>query len=159
MIVYRYTTKEEIIKFLNGEMNEVGSVYKGKIENNTHHYKLGERYVHFFKNLRQINVLRKYKKYQKDMYVAKFNIPLLTLAKCSGKGYYDARGYDVYIETLKEFAVPSELLKKEFFVSCIKDDIVAYSAQDLNLKLIEFENKFNKSCNYFNEYDNNLENV
>ena len=121
MRVYRYMCEEELASILDGSMNRVGTT---KINNasNTHHYKPGVKYLHFFKNLEDLQDIRMIKKYNKNVfYVGLFDIPLPTLLLNSGKGYYEPHGYDSDRVIIKEYAVPADKIKPEYLVFYMQD--------------------------------------
>ena len=121
MRVYRYLCEEELKSILDGTMHGVGT---SKINNasNTHHYKPGVKYLHFFKNLEDLQDIRMIKKYNQNVfYVGLFDIPLPTLLMNSGKGYYESHGYDMDRITIREYAVPADKIKPEHLVFYMQD--------------------------------------
>ena len=103
MLVYRYLCKEEYDNIMKLNFEEVGSVYTPKIASNTFRYKKDERYLHFFKNIDDMEVMQNlYLKDGKDYYFCSFDIPILKLLTRMGSGYYHARGYDLDYESKRE---------------------------------------------------------
>ena len=141
MIVYRYLSMEEIIDYVNGRFDKIGQVFGGTEKPNTHRYKDGERYVHFFKNIRDLQIIQKLKGHQGEMLIAKFDIPFTTLAKHMGVGYYPASGYDTDYETVREFAIPTSKLKESFFISCAKDKSDFMTPDEALQSLLSFESR------------------
>ena len=122
MRVFRYLCEEELKAILNGEMDNVGKLQINN-RSNTHHYKQGVKYLHFFKHLEDLHKIRDIKRYtEKNFYVGMFDIPLTTLIMSSGKGYYPASGYDLDHETIREYAVPAEKVKPEHLVYYMLDN-------------------------------------
>ena len=121
MRVYRYLCEEELKSILDGTMYRVGT---SKINNasNTHHYKAGVKYLHFFKNIDDLQDIRAIKKYNENVfYVGLFDIPLTTLLPNSGKGYYEGHGYDFDHKVVREYAVPADKIKPEHLVFYMED--------------------------------------
>ena len=132
MRVYRYLCEEELQSILDGSMNKVGTT---KINNasNTHHYKPGVKYLHFFKNLEDLHDIRMIKKYNKNnFYVGLFDIPLPTLLMNMGKGYYEAHGYDMDRVTIREYAIPADKIKPEYLVFYMQDKERNVTHQDVS---------------------------
>ena len=50
----------------------------------------------------------------KEHFVAQFDIPIMTLIRCAGKGYYETSGYDVSFESVREYAIPVEDIRPSF---------------------------------------------
>ena len=121
MEVYRYLTMEEILDYVNGRFDQIGRVYTEKNAHNSHRYKPDQKYVHFFKNLKDFETIQRFKGRKGDMLIAKFDIPFTTLVRHMGVGYYDASGYDLDHETIREFAIPTTKLKQSYLVAVAKD--------------------------------------
>ncbi len=122
MRVFRYLCEEELKAILNGEMENVGKLQINN-RSNTHHYKKGVKYLHFFKNLEDLHKIRDIKRYtEKNFYVGMFDIPLTTLIMSRGKGYYPASGYDLDHETIREYAVSADKVKPEHLVYYMLDN-------------------------------------
>lgn len=121
MIVYRYLSMEEILDYINGRFDKIGGFYDKSTLSNTHRYKPGERYLHFFKSLQNLEDIKRVTRKHPDMLIAKFDIPFTTLIKHLGIGYYEASGYDIDVNKVREFAIPTKKLKIEYFVSCARD--------------------------------------
>ena len=84
MEVYRYLTMDEVLDYVNGRFDKIGKTYTEKSAHNSHRYKPDQKYVHFFKNLRDLEVLQKFKGRRNDMIIAKFDIPFSTLVRHKG---------------------------------------------------------------------------
>lgn len=121
MRVYRYMCEAELRAFLDGDISKIGT---SRVNNasNTHHYKQGVKYLHFFKRLDDLNSIRDIKRGRDEVYyIGAFDIPLPTLLFNSGVGYYAGHGYDNYHETVREYAVPAEQIKSEYLVFYVAD--------------------------------------
>lgn len=117
MKVYRYLCEEEYNNIINSNLDKLGHNYHGKGLSNTFNYKDGERYLHFFKDKKAIKEIRKiYRNDGKDYYTCTFNIPLLTLLKGMGKGYYETSGYDTFYQTEREFILNVKDFKPEYLI-------------------------------------------
>ena len=119
MKVYRYLPEKELNQILSGDKN-VGSFFEHQKDSisNTHHYKKGEKYLHFFKNKNNIAKIKQYyKTVNVNWYICEFDIPIKHLFTHFGIGYYDEWfGYDQIIHKVIEYAVPA----KEFNPSWLK---------------------------------------
>lgn len=112
MLVYRYTTEEELKHIIKGDTRYLGD-YNDEItmwsSHNTHRYKYGHRYLHFFKDRESIEYLKLVRKRQskRKMFICSFDIPKSILKHCKGKGYYSSgtSGYDQQHVKLTEYAV------------------------------------------------------
>ena len=116
MVVYRYLSKRELDAFTEGDMSKVGAEYfeTEKSISNTHKYKEGVKYLHFFQSLKDLKHIEKVRDRNKEHFVAQFDIPILTLLSCAGKGYYPASGYDLDCEVVREYAIPVENIRPSF---------------------------------------------
>ncbi len=122
MRVYRYMCEAELKAFLEGDMEKLGST---KVNNasNTHKYKQGVKYLHFFKNVEDLRSIRGIKASLKDnYYIGLFDIPISILAMGMGKGYYNGRGYDIDHVAVREYAIPVEKIKADNLVFYIEDE-------------------------------------
>lgn len=121
MKVYRYMCEEELEAMLNGEMDKIGRLQKNDKTNN-HHYKKGVRYLHFFKNLQDIDKIKIINKHSdKVFYIGTFNIPLRFLLQGVGVGYYPVRGYDADYITAREYIMPVEKFQPKYLVEYTRD--------------------------------------
>ena len=126
MKVYRLFNQKELEGYEKGDLSEVGVEYENSdfLNINTHEYKEGVRYLHFFKHKEDIQFAEKLKREEiedreYEWYIGEFNIPLLTLLKNSGLGFYDGAGYDNdYIEA-KEYAIPVQEMKADYLSRCM----------------------------------------
>ncbi len=116
MEVYRYLHQTELNNILSGQTAELGKEYDkpGKERKNTHKYKEGIRYTHFFKSKSSMLMTSYlYKNLDGNFFFCTFDIPITVLALHGGKGFYPASGYD-NLTTLSEYAVPSDKIKAEW---------------------------------------------
>ena len=114
MKVYRYVSNEELSLLLNKDYNKLGNVFDKKVfkDSNTHKYKDGKKYLHFFKDESMIKYIvgsfNKYYGSEKKYFVCEFDIPKSLLAKTKGKGVYDdvdLGGYDYIHKKITEYAI------------------------------------------------------
>ena len=143
MKVYRYLTEEELNMFQNGDISNAGSlyeqtIYKGK---NTHKYKPDTRYLHFFKNKEDIAKVKElHKESFSDYYICDFNIPITTLIRHMGHGYYNGHGYDCDHEKVFEFAIPVDKISCDYLNSYEFDQEHHHNRnQTRNIPIISFE--------------------
>ena len=118
MKVYRYLSQPELDAILSNDTSSIGKDYERNDDYkriNSHRYKQGIKYLHFFKNkddCRRIKSLHEGKPV--EFYFAEFDIPFTVLIPHIGYGRYDARGYRVDIETVTEFAIPVSKFKPKY---------------------------------------------
>lgn len=139
MEVYRYLTMDEILDYVNGRFEKIGRVYAGKNASNSHRYKPNTPYVHFFKTLKDLEAVKRAVPKDGEMLIAKFDIPFLTLVKHMGVGYYEPSGYDTDCDVIREFAIPTSKLKREFLISCAKDKNGLMTSEQAEESLRRFE--------------------
>ena len=116
MLVYRYLSKRELDAFEEGDIDSIGAEYASQKHNfnNTHKYKEGVKYLHFFKNAGDIKHIKYVRDDKKEHFLCQFDMPFLTLLMHSGTGYYASSGYDIDYETVKEYAIPTSDVKADY---------------------------------------------
>ena len=109
MEVYRYLHENELNNILSGYVGNLGVEYGREIPGfNTHKYKSGINYMHFFKNKSSMLMTSYlYKNLEGNFYFCTFDIPFTVLALHGGKGYYPASGYEGDM-VLKEYAIDAK---------------------------------------------------
>lgn len=121
MKVYRYLSELELKSILTNNLSNVGYEYANNLnfqQSNTHRYKKGVKYLHFFKSkLDCIRVKSIHSNGKANFYVAEFNIPFTTLAKHIGYGIYSTKGYDVDYDKVTEFAIPTNKINSNYLIS------------------------------------------
>ena len=146
MKVYRYLSEEELKFIQSGEVDKIGSFYVND-ENfkriNTHKYKKGVKYLHFFfkkEDIKRVQNLdfRKMSNY----YICEFNIPFLALLPYIGKGHYDSRGYKTDLDSVYEIAMPATKMKQKYLKSYEIDE--RHNGSEIK-ELIESLRKFQPS--------------
>ena len=126
MKVYRYLTRDELNMFLNDDISDAGAFYSNSAlqGKNTHNYKPDTRYLHFFKNKQDISKARDlHKESFDDYYICDFDIPITTLIRYFGHGYYNGHGYDCDHESVAEFAIPTNKINSDYLESYEFDQI------------------------------------
>lgn len=118
MIVYRLLCEEELETILQQRIESIGSHF-ARMNGNTHKYKRGERYLHFFFKKENCEYVRKIQ--LKDSsgeqnFIAEFNIPLKRIIGHIGKGFYESKrgGYDSDYDVCYELAIPTSIFKPEW---------------------------------------------
>ena len=131
MIVYRYLCKEEYDNIMKLDFENVGGTYTPRTASNTFRYKRDKRYLHFFKNPDDMEIMQNfYLKDGKDYYFCSFDIPTLKLITRMGSGYYTPRGYDLSYDAKREYAIPVD----EFNPKWIRDAILDEKKHEINQK-------------------------
>lgn len=120
MKVYRYLSENELKSILTDDLSNVGYEYANNLklqQSNTHRYKKGIKYLHFFKSKADCVRIKAIHNNKTNFYIAEFNIPFATLAKHIGYGIYSTTGYDVDYDEVTEFAIPTHKLKSSYLIS------------------------------------------
>lgn len=118
MIVYRYVSESELKLWLSGEINCLGNANCGTnfYSCNTHKYKQGVRYLHFYRNNKILKELqREYCDSKENYYICEFDIPLIVLLTGVGFGYYNCSGYTPGYAKYLEFAINADRIKLNWF--------------------------------------------
>ena len=114
-IVYRFVTEQEKVALENNDISKLGGLWHNLKAGNTHRYKKGVKYMHFFdKKEDAITIYREFGKAKQ--YFCTYSIPNKILRKYVGKGFYIPIGYDDYT-TIKEYAIPSAEFDTSWIVS------------------------------------------
>lgn len=128
MKVYRYLSERELKMYFTGKTDKVGHCYERENMNspNTFDYKENTRYVHFFRKLKDVKLIKQEHLNQgripqnQRYFIACFDIPLKLLMTSIGVGFYQDRTASGYEEQPKskaiEFAIESSKLKEEYLL-------------------------------------------
>ena len=150
MRVYRYLSEPELNNMISGKTSELGQdgtfikiaqrKYKTKL--NTHRYVSGEKYLHFFKSLSDIEYIRQERRdYTGNFYFAEFEIPPLVLFFAAGKGFYSSlHGYDCFTESVSEFAVKSKNFNPDWLVGYTLDHDKKHFMNESEYSKLDFSN-------------------
>ena len=126
MRIYRYFNQEEYDAYMAGDLKRVARQLSQTTKIG------GETCLKFFKNLRDIDVLRLATAADpSNHYVGVFDIPMSMIRKVSPATQYPARGYDVDFQTIKELAVPVFKVKPEFFMAVVDDATKSKTSAEL----------------------------
>ena len=112
--VYRYSSQEEVALLQYKQTEGLGKE-RNRTGANTHRYKAGEKYLHFFESKDLPSHITYLLPGIKD-YICSFNVPLTVLKKHRGIGKYNPQGYDVDVIDLVEYAIPVSEFKPEWFI-------------------------------------------
>ena len=142
MVVYRYLGEEELKKIVGGDIKNTGNIFYNANLSNTFRYKENEKYLHFFKKIKDFPKIQAIRNNRDGNYLCKFNIPLRILFTRAGKGYYDStiKGYYYDVDSIREFAVESKKMETDFLVDFIYDKFC-------NLTIEQAEKYFGKQEN------------
>ncbi len=125
MKVYRYLSEDELNHMLSGRINRLGSNFSSEYSANTHKYKRGVRYLHFFLKKDSIKYIQELHDASfQDYYTATFNIPMLTLMRFRGKGRYQKCRIFINSEIVQpiEFAIPVDEFDVKYLVDYKLDE-------------------------------------
>ena len=105
MIVYRVCHIDELDSLIKGRFEELGKEYSREImkDTNTHMYRDGVKYLHFFERLESIMYLRRVN----GFYLCYYDIPEDLLDKGKGEGYYVKLDTMDRLVNVSEFAIPT----------------------------------------------------
>ena len=117
MLVYRYLCEEEFQNIVNLRLDEIGTVYYGKKVSNSFRYKKDEKYLHFYKDKKNMNEMRLLRlRDGKEYYYCTFDIPVSVLAHGIGTGYYCSRRGDRDYEHIREFIVMAKKFNPKWLI-------------------------------------------
>lgn len=123
MVVYRYLSEEEFKNIVSGNIKNTGNVFYNANLSNTFRYKRDEKYLHFFKKIKDFPKIQAIRRDYGGKFLCKFDIPLRILITRAGKGYYDStkKGYVYDYDMVREFAVESKKMETEFLIDFVYD--------------------------------------
>ena len=98
-IVYRFISEIEKKAIEEKDISKIGSSFEKHLSANTHRYKKNVKYVHFLDTLEDAKFVYNEIGLSKK-YLCSYSIPIKTLSKYLGKGFYSYTGYDMF-ETIK----------------------------------------------------------
>lgn len=126
MKVYRYLSQVELDYILEGNIELIGTEYDNDIfkDINSHRYKKGVKYLHFYKNKKDIRHIQRMNKAttRLDYYICEFDIPLLVIMQGWGYGKYNSYRRSVPFEQVVEFKMPATKLKPDYLKSYTLDE-------------------------------------
>lgn len=121
--IYRYVSSEELNLMKEGSEN-LGNHYLNFYQANNFHYRLSQRYLHFFENKEDIRLIRpiykgklKYDKY----YICTFEVPFKTLLFHSGRGRYIEDDSNKVVKA-KEYIMNAKKFNPSMIVSIEEDE-------------------------------------
>lgn len=122
-------SKEELDLYLSGNIKNIGRCFsKSKLSNN-HKYKNGEKYIHMFRNIEDIEIVHQSRNFE---YLATFDIPMITLMISRGKGLYDyVKKGKLKQKYIKEYAINIKRMKLEYFIEYKKVKKFEYNINEL----------------------------
>ena len=124
MLVYRVCSEKEVgIIFEEHSICNIGKEFTSFPTIRSHVYQSGRKYIHFFKNYKDI--------YRLDIAetpcICTYNIPDELLEQYKGTGNYMTLVFPYKWETVEEYAIPSDLVDYEFLN---KVDVVDAETED-----------------------------
>lgn len=123
MKLYRYLTEEELENIKANELDKIGFIYDDKKYKkvNTHRYKSGIKYLHFYFDKKEISRIDSLGfKGDSECYVCEFEIPFYVIFPYIGIGKYDGHGYKYLTDMIYEVALPSNKMKQKYLIGCEK---------------------------------------
>lgn len=119
MVVYRICNELEKNTLLNERsFNNIGHFCYENKKTNTHFYKDGKKYIHFFKDFDSIFYL----KTTKNHYICTYDIPDSILISYKSLGFYLDRMFFRKIDSVVEYTIENELLDFNYLISI--DEII-----------------------------------
>ena len=130
MIVYRDLTGNEVKSFSKGDTRDLGARPTEQQLECSKRYRVGIKYIHFFKSLQDLPRIQKIDNDPKGKFIGMFNIPMRFTLAGNGIGEYVGKVED---ETpIKEFAVEVRALRLAEFIDYIYDEHCDMSVQEAN---------------------------
>ena len=86
MKVYRLMCNEELNLYLSGNIENIGRCFESKKLANNHRYKQNVKYVHFFRRIKDLELVQSKRNFEN---LVTFDIPMITLIISQGKGLYN----------------------------------------------------------------------
>ena len=125
--------KDELDLYLNANIKDVGRPFlKGKLANN-HRYKQNEKYVHFFSNIKNFEIIHQNRNFE---YLATFEIPMITLMISRGRGLYNYLKNGKFKQKyVHEYVINAKYIKPEYFIEYKK--VKKYEIRDDFYKLLK----------------------
>ena len=120
MRVYRYLSEQELNTILHGDVSSLGHEFHKDRKNylNSHHYKKGVKYMHFFKEFENMQEIKQvYQNVKGKFYYCTFDIPRLVLFFAAGKGFYAPKGYDYDFSVMTEYAIRTDKFNPQWLHS------------------------------------------
>ena len=110
-MVYRLCNPVEIQEILNSKcFQNVGKVCRNNPKYNNHQYQENQKYLHFFQNYDSLFYLY----VKKGTYICEYDIPEEILEKYKGTGIYLDRIFMEKLESVTEYAIPSEKIEWDY---------------------------------------------
>ena len=164
MKLYRYLSKEELENLLAGKIEQIGHFYEAKNYKrvNTHKYKKGIKYLHFYFDEKEISRIKDADFHKSaNYYICEFEIPFYVIFPHIGVGRYDGVGYEVPLDSVFEVALPAQKMKVKYLKDYKKDNSRRFSVtSDLlfgeNKEPFKFDSRLFEPM-YFDDVDNKKE--
>ena len=118
MKVYRLLSEEELNLLLNGQGSSLGNYFNDEYSN-THRYKSGEKYLHFFFRKQDCEYIKEIQDNLGDVeekYIAEFKIPLSKIIGHIGRGFYHSKYTGLVYDTCYEIAIPMSIFNPNWLV-------------------------------------------
>ena len=124
MKLYRYLSEKELQHIMTNEIDKIGSFYDSNEykDINTHKYKKGVKYLHFYFDKKEISKVRSLALQGRSVcYICEFEIPFYKIFNHIGIGKYYGNGYNGTNDKVYEVALPAHKMKREYLTSHEKD--------------------------------------
>ena len=119
MLVYRICNQEEKDILLSRKsFDNIGKLCSIDNKKNTHNYKYGKKYIHFFKDIDSIFYL----KTTKNHYICTYDIYDELLINYKAVGFYLDRMFLRKIDSVIEYALESDLIHFDYLCSIDRID-------------------------------------
>ena len=119
--MYRYVSKKEL-ELMETAPEQIGREFSNQKSCNTFYYEKGQRYLHFFKNKRDVDLIRSsYKGSGEKYYICTYNAPSIYLFFHLGKGYYQSANGRAKTSAT-EFAIQSRYFNPDWLCKVEEDN-------------------------------------
>ena len=130
MIIYRYLTKDELEILQSGKGRQLSDELSQINLENSKKYRNDAKYLHFFKNLKDLPKVQEIEKGSDRKYIGVFDLPLRLAITGDGVGKYCDKA-KVDIAPIKEIAIVSKFLKASNFIDYVLDEHLNMSVEDV----------------------------
>ena len=109
--MYRYLTNEELVCFQNGKAKQLGVFPSVENLESSKKYKPDVKYLHFFKNIKDLPRVQEFEKDSGGGYIGVFDLPLRIAISGKGVGKYFEQSRIGNVQPIKEVAIETKFLR------------------------------------------------
>lgn len=136
--MYRYLTNEELAYFQKGKARQLGALPSSENVEASKKYKPDVKYLHFFKNIKDLPRVQEIEKGSGSGYIGEFDLPLRIAISGNGVGQYFSKSKTGNSQPIKEVAIESKFLRSNNLVDYLVDENYNLSVEEV---IKQFEEK------------------